>query len=75
MKSLTQLVGSTTPGAYPGSFVELSQNFTTNNVNLGKVLVNTQHRYYLQKYFDNERTYTTVTIGAQSLTLMFCLPG
>lgn len=69
MKSFSQLVGSTTQGQYPGSFVELSQNFTSNNVSLAKVLVNTQHRYYLQKYFDNERTYTTVTIGGEDLTL------
>lgn len=68
-KSLTQLVGTTTAGAYPGSFTDLSQNNSTTNVALGKVLVNTQHRYYLQKYFDNERTYTTVTIGAEDLTL------
>lgn len=69
MRSFTQLVGSTTVGAYPGSFADLSQNNSTNNVALGKFLINTQHRYYLQKYFDNERTYTTVTIGAQSLTI------
>lgn len=69
MKSLSQLAGSTTSGQYPGSFVELSQNITTTNVALAKVLINTQHRYYLQKYFDNERTYTTVTIGAATLTL------
>ena len=69
MKSFTQLSGTTTQGAYPGSFADLSQNNTSVNVNLGKTLVNTQHRYYLQKYFDNERTYTTVTIGAQKLTV------
>lgn len=69
MKSFTQLVGTTTRGAYPESFVDLAQNNSTENVALGRVLINSQHRYYLQKYFDNERTYTTVTIGAQDLTL------
>lgn len=69
MKTFTQLTGTTTPGAYPGSFTDLSQNNSTTNVALGKVLINTQHRYYLQKYFDNERIYTTVTIGAESLIL------
>ena len=69
MRSFTSLTGTTTPQAYPGSFCDLSQNNSTANVNLAKLLVNTQHRYYLQKYFDNERTYTTVTIGAQTLTL------
>lgn len=72
-KSFTQLVGTTTQGAYPGSFVDLSQNNSTINVNLGKTLINSQHKYYLQKYFDNERTYTTVTIGAQDLTLTVSL--
>lgn len=68
-KTFTQLVGTTTPQAYPGSFCDLTQNNSTANVDLGKVLVNNYHRYYLQKYFDNERTYTIVTIGAEDLTL------
>lgn len=69
MKSFTQLVGSTTAGANPGSFADLTQNNSSQNVALGAVLVNDQHRYLIQKYFDNERTYTTVTIGAATLTL------
>lgn len=69
MRSFTSLVGNTTSQAYPGSFCDLSQNNSTANVALGKLLINQQHRYYLQKYFDNERTYTTVTIGAEDLTL------
>jgi hypothetical protein len=32
-------------------------------------LISDQHRYLLQKYFDNERQYQTTTIGAQDLTL------
>lgn len=72
MRSFTSLVGttaSTSPTSYPGSFTTLAQNNSAANVALGGMLINTQHRYYLQKYFDNERTYTTVTIGAASLTL------
>lgn len=69
MRSFTSLVGTTTAQAYPGSFCDLTQNNSAANVNLGKLLTNQQHRYYLQKYFDNERTYTTVTIGAEDLTL------
>lgn len=72
MKSFTQLVGTTSASnatLYPASFTALAQNNSAANVALGGVLVNTQHRYYLQKYFDNERTYTTVTIGAEDLTL------
>lgn len=68
MKSFTQLVGSTTAGANPGSFADLTQNNSTENVGLGGTLCNDQHRYLIQKYFDNERTYTTVTVGAQTLT-------
>lgn len=68
-KSFTQLVGTTTAQAYPGSFCDLSQNNSTANVNLGKTLINTQHRYYLQKYFDNEKTYTTLTIGGEDIVL------
>lgn len=69
MRSFTSLVGTTTANAYPGSFCDLSQNNTSSNVSLGGILINNQYRYYLQKYFDNERTYTTVTIGAEDLTL------
>jgi len=67
MRSFTSLTGTTTAYAYPGSFCDLSQNNSTANVNLAKILINAQHRYYLQKYFDNERTYTTLTIGAEDL--------
>ena len=68
MRSFESLVGSTTQGEYPASFADLSQNHTASNIALGKLLINQQHRYYLQKYFDNERSYTTVTIGAEDLT-------
>lgn len=72
MRTLTQLVGttaSTNSTTYPISFTALAQNNSASNVALGKGLVNDQHRYLLQKYFDNERTVTTTTIGGQSLTL------
>lgn len=69
MRSYTQLVGSTTAGANPGSFADLTQNNSAENVALGGVLINQIHRYLLQKYFDNESTYTTLTVGAQTLAL------
>jgi len=50
-------------------FTSLSQNTSSANASLGGQLISDQHRYLLQKYFDNERTYTTVTIGAEELTL------
>lgn len=50
-------------------YTNLSNNTSTDNASLGGQLISDQHRYLIQKYFDNERTYTTVTIGAQDLTL------
>lgn len=50
-------------------FTNLSNNTTAANLALGQQLISDQHRYLLQKYFDNERTYTTLTVGAETLTL------
>ena len=50
-------------------FTNLSNNTTSENQSLGSQLISDQHRYLLQKYFDNEQTYTTLTVGAQDLTL------
>lgn len=49
--------------------VSLSNNTSTSNISLMSQLTNDQHRYLLQKYFDNEKTVTITTIGGQSLTL------
>lgn len=43
----------------------LTNNTSTDNQDLVGQLINDQHRYLIQKYFDNERTYTGVTIGAE----------
>ena len=58
MKSLTTI---------SNLFVNLSNNTSTENTALGKQLVNDQHRYLIQRYFDNERTATTTTVGAMTL--------
>ena len=50
-------------------YTNLSNNSTSANESLGGQLISDQHRYLIQKYFDNERTYTTLTIGAEDLTL------
>lgn len=50
-------------------YTNLSNNTSTANGLLGGQLISDQHRYLIQKYFDNERVYTTLTIGAQDLTL------
>ncbi len=49
-------------------FGTLSLNSTASNLALGASLMNIEHRYLLQKYFSNEGTFTTQTIGSQSLT-------
>jgi len=50
-------------------FTNLSNNESPDNAALGGQLISDQHRYLIQKYFDNERTYTTLTIGSEDLTL------
>lgn len=50
-------------------FTNLAGNTSSGNATLGAQLISDQHRYLIQRFFDNERTYTTVTIGAEDLTL------
>lgn len=50
-------------------FTNLSNNTAAANTSLGGQLISDEHRYTIQRYFDNERTYTTLTIGAEDLTL------
>ncbi len=50
-------------------FTSLSNNTSTTNDALGGQLISDQHRYLIQRWFDNERTYTTLTVGAEDLTL------
>jgi hypothetical protein len=45
----------------------LSNNTSSDNSSLMGQLISDQHRYCIQKYFDNERTYTTLTVGAQDV--------
>lgn len=50
-------------------FTDLSNNTASTNTTRGAQLINDQNRYLIQKYFDNERTATTTTIGGMDLTL------
>lgn len=50
-------------------FTTLSNNDSSANTALAGQLISDQQRYLIQKYFDNERTYTTTTIGSEDLTL------
>lgn len=54
-------------------FGNLSNNSSASNIALGGQLISDQHRYLIQRYFDNERVYTTVTIGAEDITLTSAL--
>lgn len=49
-------------------FTNLSNNASTANTTLAGQLISDQHRYLIQKYFDNERTVTTTTVGSSNLT-------
>lgn len=72
MKTFTQIVGTTatnSPSTYGGSFTTLANNNSSQAVASGQALTNDQHRYLIQKYFDNERTVTLSTVGSMNLTL------
>lgn len=58
MKSFTTLVSL---------FTSMTNNTSTLNQTLGAQLISDQARYLIQRYFDNERTYTTTTIGGEDL--------
>ncbi len=47
----------------------IGQNTSTDNLTLIGQLINDQHRYLIQKYFDNERTATIQTVGGFTLTV------
>lgn len=47
----------------------LSQNSSTENIALGKQLINDTHRYLLQNYFANETSYSILTQGGATYTL------
>jgi len=46
----------------------LIQNQAASNQQLVQQLANDQHRYLIQKYFDNERSFQTTTVGGMDLT-------
>lgn len=60
MKSLTTL---------SNLFNTYTQNGSTINTALGKQLINDTHRYLLQKYFNNETTFSITTYGGTSTTV------
>ena len=60
MKTFSKLVSLAT---------SLTQNTSTANTALVGQLISDQHRYLIQKYFDNERSVQFSTIGNATLTL------
>lgn len=50
-------------------FGTLTQNSTSTNLTMFDALSNIEHRYLLQKYFNNEASYSISTVGSTSLTL------
>lgn len=51
-------------------FVDLSGNTSTANLTRGAYLANIEQRYLLQKYFNNEGSYTSVTVAQQQFYKM-----
>ena len=48
-------------------FTSLSNNTSSANTTLAGQLISDQHRDLIQRFFDNERIYSTLTIGAEDL--------
>lgn len=46
-------------------YLNLSQNTNITNVNLGKTMINDEHKKLLQDYFFNERSMTIATVAGQ----------
>lgn len=51
-------------------FGKLSQNSTTDNLQLGSDMMNIEQKYLLQKYFSNEGSYTMPTVAQQQFYKM-----
>lgn len=47
-------------------FADLSQNSSSTNLTRGAYLANIEHRYLLQKYFNNETSYSIPTVGGNT---------
>lgn len=71
MKTFTQITGtisSTSPSKYGGSITTLANNNSAASVAMAQALSNDQHRYLIEKYFDNERVFSIPTVGGQNIT-------
>jgi hypothetical protein len=50
-------------------YQDFSLNTSSANVTRGKQQANIEHKYLLQKYFNNEASFAITTVGSQDLTL------
>lgn len=54
---------------------QLTQNVSTQNLAFFDQWINDAHRYLLQKYFNNETSFSITTVGQQSLVLTGAMVG
>jgi hypothetical protein len=71
MITFTQITGSTastSPSTYGNAFTTLCNNNSQTAVTFGQAQANNYHRFLIQKYFDNERTFSIPVVGPRTLT-------
>ncbi len=71
MRTFTQITGSTASNSnslYGASITTLANNNSAASVAMAQTLANDQYRYLIERYFDNERTFSIPTIGGQNIT-------
>ena len=71
MISNTAIVGttaSTSPSTYGNAFTTLCNNNSQTAVTFGQAQANNYHRFLIQKYFDNERTFSIPVVGGRNIT-------
>jgi hypothetical protein len=50
-------------------YTSVTQNGSSDNQSFGQQLMGDQHRFLIEKYFDNERQFFTTTVGAMNLAI------
>lgn len=71
MLTFTQLIGTTStssPSTYGTACTTLANNNSAIAVAFFKAQAQHYHRYLLEKYFDNERTFSMPVVGGQNIT-------
>jgi hypothetical protein len=71
MLTFTQICGSTdstSPSKYGTAITTLNNNNSATSVTFAQAQAQNYHRYLLEKYFDNERTFSIPVVGNRTLT-------